>query len=50
MKLQFCYELDQAQKTKWEQFWDNYQHAHPRQHFLFGEVEQTDEQVILRTL
>ncbi len=40
MNLHFCYELDQGQKAQWEQFWYKCQHSHPRQHFLFGEVER----------
>jgi len=40
MKLHLCYELDQAQKDQWEQFWYKCRHAHPRQHFLFGQVER----------
>lgn len=40
MKLHFRQELDQPQKNQWEQFWYKCQHSHPRQHFLFGQVER----------
>ncbi len=40
MNVHFQYKLDQTQKTKWTDFWQNCKHAHAQQHVMFGEVEK----------
>lgn len=39
MDLEFQFELSESEKIQWAEFWNNCQHSHPRQHFLFGEIE-----------
>lgn len=40
MKMHFCFELDEMERHKWNQFWEKCEHSHPRQHYLFGQIEQ----------
>lgn len=45
MKLNFQFRLSESQKSEWTRFWNNCQHSHPRQHYLFGEVERAKGRV-----
>lgn len=40
MKVNFCFELNEAEIVKWNDFWHRCRHAHPRQQFLFGKIER----------
>ena len=37
MKVHFC---EESSKAEWKRFWNQCRHSHPRQHFLFGEIER----------
>jgi lipid II:glycine glycyltransferase (peptidoglycan interpeptide bridge formation enzyme) len=41
MKMQFLEQLDERQTIAWAEFWSKSEHAHPRQHHLFANVERS---------
>lgn len=45
MEINFAYELDQIQQQQWECYWNKCQHSHPRQHYLFGEIERAKKRI-----
>lgn len=40
MKVNFEFDLDNANKAKWEKFWHSCSHSHLRQHILAAEIER----------
>lgn len=40
MKMNFCFDLNGAEVSKWNDFWQHCHHSHARQNYLFGEIER----------
>jgi len=45
VRMRFCHSLTEGQKRQWSDYWQQCRHGHPRQHYLFGEVERAKGRV-----
>lgn len=41
MNVVYKFELDEELKKRWYDFWIKCEHAHPQQHWLYGEIERS---------
>jgi len=47
VKTSFYDKLDAVKQSQWDPFWRTCQHTHPRQNFLFGEVERAQGKTVV---
>ena len=45
IRMRFDHSLTEGQKRQWSDYWQQCRHGHPRQHYLFGEVERANGRV-----